>query len=142
MVCDEGKVANSPHNVSPSDARRAIRVRTFLQARISYGEGAISTECTVSQLSDTGARLTVASTVALPDVFDIAVPQRGIACRAKQVWRNDDQVGIDFVGGDEDLSAPTAEDYLARIKALEAENGKLKTQISTLLQQVHRLTDE
>ena len=76
MVCDEGKVANSPQNVSPSDARRAIRVRTFLQARISYGEGAISTECTVSQLSDTGARLTVASTVALPDVFDIAVPDR------------------------------------------------------------------
>ena len=135
-------MANSPLNVSPSDARRAIRVRTFLQARISYGEGAISTECTVSQLSDTGARLTVASTVALPDVFDIAVPQRGISRRAKQVWRNDDQVGVDFVGGDEDLSASTTEDYLARIKALEAENGKLKTQISALLQQVRRLTDE
>jgi hypothetical protein len=142
MVCDEGKVANSPLIVSPSDARRAIRVRTFLQARISYGEGAISTECTVSQLSDTGARLTVASTVALPDVFDIAVPQRGISRRAKQVWRNDDQVGIDFVGGDEDLSASTTEDYLARIKTLEVENGKLRTQISALLQQVHRLTDE
>jgi hypothetical protein len=135
-------VANSPLIVSPSDARRAIRVRTFLQARISYGEGAISTECTVSQLSDTGARLTVASTVALPDVFDIAVPQRGISRRAKQVWRNDDQVGIDFVGGDEDLSASTTEDYLARIKTLEVENGKLRTQISALLQQVHRLTDE
>ena len=30
-------MAKSPLNVSPSDARRSIRVRTFLQARISYG---------------------------------------------------------------------------------------------------------
>ena len=143
MVCDdEGRVAKSPHNTSPSEARRAIRVRTFLQARISYGDGAISTECTVSQLSDVGARLTLASTIALPDLFDIAIPQRGISCRAKLVWRNDDQVGIDLLSGEEDLPAPTTEDYLARIKALEAENGKLKMQISTLLQQVHRLTAE
>lgn len=134
-------MANSPHNVNSSEARRAIRVRTFLQARISYGEGAISTECTVSQLSDGGARLTLASTVALPDAFDIAIPQRGISCRAKLVWRNDDQIGIDFLGGG-DAPPPTIEDHLARIKALEAENAKLKMQISTLLQQVHRLTAE
>jgi PilZ domain len=138
----EVDVANSPANVSPSEARRAIRVRTFLQARISYGEGAISTECTVSQLSDSGARLTVASTVALPDVFDIAVPQRGISRRAKLVWRNDDQVGVDFFGGDEDPSALAGDDHSARIKALEAENARLKAQVSALLQQVHRLTEE
>jgi hypothetical protein len=135
------KVANSPHEVNPKETRRAIRVRTFLKARISYGEGAISTECTVSQLSDVGARLTLAGTVSLPDAFEIAIPQRGISRRAKLVWRHDDQIGIEFVGG-EDAPPPTIADYLARIKALETENAKLKMQISTLLQQVHRLTAE
>jgi PilZ domain len=135
-------VANSPHNIKPSEARRAVRVRTFLPARISYGEGAISTECTVNQLSDIGARLTVASTVALPDIFDIAIPQRAISCRAKLVWRNDDQAGIDLLNRVEDKPTPTIEDYIARAKALEAENAKLKAQISTLLLQVRRLTEE
>ena len=92
-------------------------------------------------MSDIGARLTLASTVALPDMFDIAIPQRGISGRAKLVWRDDDQAGIDFCG-DEDRTAPRPRIYLARIKALEAENAKLKAQIGALLQQVHRLTEE
>ena len=79
-----------------AEARRALRVRTFLQARVSYGDGAISTACTVNQLSDVGARLNIASTVSLPDDFEIAIPQRGIARRARLVWRKDDQVGDRF----------------------------------------------
>jgi hypothetical protein len=139
-------VAESLYNIEPNDAqsieaRRAIRTRTFLQARVSYGDGAISSACTVNQLSDDGARLNIASSFALPDTFEIAIPQRGISCRARLVWRKDNQVGIDFLGVDDDHPAPTIEDHLARIKALEAENAKLKAQISTLLVQVHRLTE-
>ena len=138
---DEGKVAGSPHKAKSDETRRAVRVRTFLQARLSYGDGAISNECTVNQLSDIGARLALASTVALPDVFDIAIPQRGIFLRAKLVWRDGDQVGIDFLK-EEDQGPLTIEDYLARIKALEAENGKLRAQVGILQAQVHRLTEE
>jgi PilZ domain len=134
-------VANSAGRTISNEARRTARARTFLQARVSYGEGAISAECMVSQLSQTGARLTVASAVALPDVFDIAIPQRAIARRGKLVWREDDQVGIDFVNEGESLPLAGA-DYPARIKALEAENAKLRAQVAMLMQQVHRLTEE
>lgn len=135
-------MADSSRNLKPTEARRSMRVRTFLHARISYGDGAISTECTVNQLSDVGARINIASSVALPDVFEIAVPQRGISCRAKLIWRKDDQVAVDFLDDREGCPVPTIEDHLARIKALEAENARLKGQISALLQQVHRLTEE
>ena len=135
-------MADSPGDTKGTEARRAVRVRTFLQARISYGDGAISTGCTVNQLSDVGARLNIASTVTLPDVFELSIPQRGVSRRARLVWRRDDQVGIDFSDADGGESTPTNEAYLARIKALEAENVKLKTQISALLIQVHRLTEE
>jgi hypothetical protein len=42
--------------VADNRERATIRQRTFLNARISYGDGAISTECTVIQLSAKGAQ--------------------------------------------------------------------------------------
>ncbi|MGO8800552.1 MAG: PilZ domain-containing protein [Roseiarcus sp.] len=135
-------MADSSRDLKAKEARRSKRARTFLHARLSYGDGAISTECTVNQLSDVGARINVAGSVALPDMFEIAIPQKGISARAKLIWRKDDQVGVDFFDDHEAPAAPAADDPLARIKALETENSKLKAQISALLQQVQRLTEE
>jgi hypothetical protein len=136
------EVADSSRESRPAEARRSKRARTFLQARISYGDGAISTECTVNQLSDIGARINIAGSIALPDMFDIFIPQKGTSRRAKLVWRKDDQVGVDFFDDRESPAAPAAEDYVSRIGVLEAENAKLKGQIGALLQQVHRLTED
>ncbi len=134
-------MSDDPDDMKSAEGRRSARVRTFLEARVSYSDGAISTPCTVNQLSDIGARLSVPSTVTLPATFEIAIPQRGIARRAKLVWRRDDLVGIDFLDGA--ASEPTSTmDPTARIKALEAENAKLKAQIGVLTQQIHRLTEE
>lgn len=137
----ESNVVDSPEEMKSADTRRSQRVRTFLQARVSYSEGAISTACTVNQLSDVGARLNITSAFSLPETFEVAIPQRGIARRARLVWRKDDQAGIDFIDGEETQPAPAA-NPASRIKALEAENAKLKTQIGLLMQQVRRLTEE
>jgi hypothetical protein len=134
-------VADSPADMNAIEGRRSPRVRTFLQARVSYRDGAISTTCTVNQLSDVGARITIAGAFSLPDTFEIAIPQRGISRRARLIWRKDDQVGIDFLG-DEQSERNSQTGQSARIKALEAENAKLKAQIGLLMQQVHRLTEE
>jgi hypothetical protein len=134
--------SDSSRESKPSEARRSKRARTFLQARISYGDGAISAECTVNQLSDVGARINIAGSIALPDMFDIVIPQKGATRRAKLIWRKDDQVGVDFFDSHESPAAPAAEDHAGRIKALEAENAKLRGQIGALLQQVHRLTED
>jgi hypothetical protein len=96
----------------------------------------------VNQLSDVGARINIAGSIALPDMFDIVIPQKGTSRRAKLIWRKDDQVGVDFFDDRESPAAPAAEDYAGRIKAVEAENAKLRGQIGALLQQVHRLTED
>jgi hypothetical protein len=135
-------VAESPGDIGPVEAQRSVRARTFLQARASYSDGAISTDCTVNQLSDAGARLSIAGSFALPEIFEIVIPQRAISRRVKLIWRKDDQAEVDFLTGDEAPPPPTAADIAAKMKALEAENAKLRSQISVLLQQVHRLTEE
>ena len=134
-------MVDDPDDIKSIESRRAARVRTFLQARVSYGDGAISTSCTVNQLSDVGARLNIAGAFSLPETFEIAIPQKGLTRRARLVWRKDDQAGIDFLdnGANQPISAT---DPTARIKALEAENAKLKAQIGVLMQQVQRLTEE
>jgi hypothetical protein len=131
--------------VADNRERATVRQRTFLQARISYGDGAISTDCTVIQLSAKGALLSVADSVALTDEFEVAIPQKDFLRRARLIRRKDGQVGVEFLDGEPDAPAVAAldvEGQKTRLRALEAENVKLKAQLSALIQQVHRLTEE
>jgi hypothetical protein len=133
---------NSPSRSSPtSETRRVTRERTFLQARIAFGDGAISAQCTVTQLSTSGARLIVSSSLSLPDRFEIAIPQRGVKFIARLVWRHDDQAGVEFEELDESDSGPLPDDLPARIRELEAINTKLRAQVAELTLQVARLTE-
>jgi hypothetical protein len=125
--------------------RATVRQRTFLQARISYGDGAISTECTVIQMSAKGALLSVADSVALTGEFEVAIPQKDFLRRARLVRRKDGQAGVEFIDPGPTSPAVVAADVESqktRLRALEAENVKLKTQLGALIQQVHRLTEE
>jgi PilZ domain len=132
---------SKPSEGDQPDARRAKRERTFLPARISFGEGALKADCVVTQLSPTGARINIAAAVALPDRFNIAIPQRGLTCRAKLVWRKDDLAGLEFDQAESASPAPTAQDANERIRELEAANAKLRGQVAELMAQVQRLTD-
>jgi PilZ domain-containing protein len=131
--------------VADNRERATVRQRTFLQARISYGDGAISTDCTVVQLSAKGALLSVAESVALTGEFEVAIPQKDFLRRARLVRRKDGQAGVEFI--DREPAAPAVagldiEGQKTRLRTLEAENVKLKAQLSALIQQVHRLTEE
>lgn len=123
------------------EERQARRERTFLPARLSFGEGGtLSTQCTVTQLSEVGARLNVPASLALPDRFELAIPQRGLELRARLVWRKDDQAGVAF---DEPPEEPAAapEDLQAKVRELEAANAKLRARVAELVEQVRRLTE-
>lgn len=128
-------------NALQSDQREAARERIFLPARVSYGDGAISTACTVVQLSAIGLKLLVPETFSLPETFSVSVPQRGIDCRAQIIWRDGNKIGAAFVA-EAPAEDPTREDYAAKIKALEVLNARFKAQIAELTNQVRRLTEE
>jgi len=79
------------------------RKATILEGRIRIDNGAQEVECTVRDLSDTGAQILAPPSVDLPREFDLNIPKRAQSVRAQVVWSRGRSHGIAFV--DEQLEA-------------------------------------
>ncbi len=78
-----------------SERRGTSRHRTLKGAKIVLPGHRSLLDCQVRDLSDSGARLRIASTVGVPDSFDLAVsgaPTRH--CRV--AWRTLEELGVSF----------------------------------------------
>jgi len=113
------------------EARAAPRERALLQARVSFAGGSMSFSSRVTQISATGARIAIKDDVAIPEHFQIAIPQKGIDCGARLVWRRAGHAGIIFKAA-ASPSDQTLQNLQLRIQELEAENKALKATIETL----------
>lgn len=78
------------------EQRRNQRQRVLKSGRIAYGGGSIVIDCTIRNLSSTGARLQVPTSVAIPDHFEFAEAATGKARQATVMWRKGDLIGIRF----------------------------------------------
>ena len=75
--------------------RIAPRRRLLKAGKISFGGGA-AIDCTVRNLSETGAALEVTSPVGIPERFTLVVEadHRHLPCRV--VWRREKRIGVHF----------------------------------------------
>jgi len=102
----------------------------------------MSFPCLVMQISATGARIAVDGQTAMPENFQIAIPQRGIDCGARLMWRRAGHAGIAFkVAPEAEAAAETSQNPNARTQALEAENKALRATIDQLTAQLSRFLD-
>ena len=131
-----------PRPSRAAEKRRASRERTNLAARLEFGGGMFGAECLVTQLSSSGARLSLPLDIVLLDILDLIVPERGIRRRARVAWRKDDIVGLSFDVPPGEDSAVDGGDHLRRIQELETDNARLRAKVGELIMQVRRLTDE
>ena len=79
------------------DEHRAAPRRRLLKAgKISFGGAVI--DCTVRNLSETGAALEVISPFGIPERFTLVVEadHRHLPCRV--VWRKEKRIGVHFEG--------------------------------------------
>jgi hypothetical protein len=78
------------------ERRTTQRHRMLKAGKISFGGGAI--DCTVRNLSGTGAALDVTSPVGIPEHFTLVVEadDRQLPCRV--VWRKEKRIGVQFEG--------------------------------------------
>jgi hypothetical protein len=80
-----------------SDLRLDSRLRTLLGAQIVFNNRYSSVDCTVRDLSSTGAKVLVSPHVAIPDEFDLDIPQRRRKHRAQIIWRDAEVCGVRFL---------------------------------------------
>lgn len=77
------------------DHRASPRHRTLKGALIVINDGFSTFKCTVRNLSETGARLMVASIIGVPDSFQLVMDDgRKFACTV--VWKTESEIGVKF----------------------------------------------
>jgi hypothetical protein len=72
------------------------RHRTLKPGLIVFNEGRSTIECTVRNLSESGAQLKVESVIAIPDEFVLKLKE-GAPARAKIAWKRGNTIGIRFI---------------------------------------------
>jgi hypothetical protein len=81
-----------------NDRRRVPRQRSYLGARIAFNHRFSTFDCIARNLTGEGARLAFPNTVLLPEVFDLAIAQKGLETQVRVVWRTASEIGVRFVG--------------------------------------------
>ena len=76
------------------DHRIAPRRRVLKAGAIVFGEASI--DCTVRNLSATGAALEVVTPLFIPDRFTLVVPTEQLSRPCHMVWRKDRRMGVTF----------------------------------------------
>jgi hypothetical protein len=77
-----------------SENRIASRKRVLKAGTIEIGGGAI--DCTVKNLSETGAALEVVTPLFIPDRFTLFVPSAQFKRPCHVVWRKEKRIGVAF----------------------------------------------
>lgn len=74
--------------------RSAPRRRILKAGTIEFGGGAI--DCTVKNVSESGAALEIVTPLFIPDHFTLCVPSDYLKRPCHIVWRKDRRIGIAF----------------------------------------------
>ncbi len=76
------------------DQRAILRKRVLKSGQIVLSDKAPKLECTVKNLSPTGACLQVSTTYGIPMNFEVILDGVRRPCRA--IWRTDTKIGVTF----------------------------------------------
>jgi hypothetical protein len=91
------EVAQSVEHEAPSDDRRdAHRSRVLLGGKLLYGDMAYSLDCTIRDLSDSGARVRVAGDPHIGGPVWLINNRAGTAHRGSVLWRSSNELGLQF----------------------------------------------
>jgi hypothetical protein len=78
------------------EQRRQARARTLKSARILFNDHRSVIDCTVRNLSPTGACLNVASAIGIPERFDVMFDADQSIRPCRMVWHKEKQLGVEF----------------------------------------------
>lgn len=80
--------------MTKANRRVAPRQRSLLQGRIYFNGRRSSADCTIRDITESGARLSFATAVAVPEVIELHIPQRRECYRAEVRWQRGREIGV------------------------------------------------
>lgn len=114
------------------DRRRSPRNRTFVGGQLIFNQRRSTLDCTVRNLSETGAMVRLSDTVTLPEIVELYLPVKRESHMARIRWRDRESSGLEFIRETTPVSQPESLDLMRRIKQLEQENAQLRARIEQL----------
>ena len=116
------------------EKRKTPRQKSLFRGIVCPADTNCTVECTVRDISQTGARLKFDSTPPIiSEHLDLSIPIKGQTYRGKVVWCNGDEIGITFESYADVGNSHSSDDELScRVSRLEAEIVALKQLIKRL----------
>jgi len=92
-----------------NEARIAPRRRMLKTGKVAYNDRHVTIECTLRDMSATGARLRVSGSVTAPDTFELLIPLDGLEANCQVVWRSGADLGVRFLSAPRMVTAKRAQ---------------------------------
>ena len=83
---------------SADDRRHVRRQRVLKGALVVFGAFERVVDCAIRDLAEGGARLTLPTTVGIPETFHLLIPAEQKIAPARAVWRTSREIGIVLTG--------------------------------------------
>lgn len=128
--------------MDPVEQRRASqRSRTLLEGHIVYNNRLSRMECTVRDLSETGARIVFAQPVKVPAEFELQIPKKKLVRRAQVIWYDGQNHGVMFLdsGPEAAADAPSARPGEAKALAQSREASTIPEILDDARHRIARL---
>jgi hypothetical protein len=72
------------------------RARSLMSGKVVVGDGQMSVDCVIRNLSSRGARVSVPRSIDLPGAVGLLIVREGLFCEASVAWRRGDLTGLAF----------------------------------------------
>ncbi|MFI4977027.1 MAG: PilZ domain-containing protein [Caulobacterales bacterium] len=89
---------HSSNELRSIDRRRTPRRKTYLGGRIIHSPGRTPVDCTIRNMSQSGATVRLAGDLDLSEPVYLLDLTHGLAFAARIVWQSDDLTGLEFRG--------------------------------------------
>jgi PilZ domain len=80
----------------PAERRPGRRKRVLLAGMVTYANGAHSFDCTIRNLSETGAQVVIGKNAQFPSDFYLINIRDRVVYDAKVVWNKGSEIGVQF----------------------------------------------
>jgi hypothetical protein len=120
------------------------RVRSFLRAQIIFNNRMNTVDCIIKNYSAAGAKIALSDTLAVPAEFELFIPTKQRAHRARLVWRDKDSIGVNFLDAVAAIEKAAPAEAVpqtgaGRLRELEVQNAELKQKIRLLCKRLEDL---